>query len=94
LTFRIAGVPPVFRGKTRFCKKDTVKQRKEKKKVLAMMRFANLRENRDSGKRLGSRITLHLKFPEYYPPLGVTATRIQVPIDQGARTKGERCTYL
>jgi hypothetical protein len=46
LTVRIAGEPPAFRGKPRFCKKDTVKRRKDKERVLAMMRFANLRENR------------------------------------------------
>jgi hypothetical protein len=67
------GEPPDFRGKPSFCKKDTVKRRKEKEPVLVMMRFANLRENRDNGKRLGSRIALRLKFPTYYPPLGVTA---------------------
>jgi hypothetical protein len=83
-----------MQGKPRFCKKDTVKRRKEKERVLAMMRFANLRENRDSGKRLGSRIALRLKFPAYYPTLGVAAARIQLPIGQGARTKGERSTYL
>jgi hypothetical protein len=83
LTSRIVGEPPVFRGKTLFCKKDTVKRRKEKERVLAMMRFANLRENRDSGKRLGSRIALRLKFPVYYPPFGVATARIQVPIGQG-----------
>jgi hypothetical protein len=45
LTVRIAGEPPAFRGKARFCKKDTVKRRKEKERVLVMMRFANLRQN-------------------------------------------------
>jgi hypothetical protein len=30
LTVRISGEPPVFRGKPRFCEKDTVKRRKEK----------------------------------------------------------------
>ena len=94
LAARIVGEPPVFRGKPRFCKKDTVKRRKEKERLFAMMRFANLRENRDSGKRLGSRISLHLKFPVYYPPLGVAPVRIKLPIGQGTRTKGERSTYL
>jgi hypothetical protein len=46
LSNRIVGEPPVFRGKPRFYKKDTVKRRKEKKRVLVMMRSANLRENR------------------------------------------------
>jgi hypothetical protein len=68
--------------------------RKEKERILVMMRFANLRENRDSGKRLGSRISLHLKFPVYYPPLGVTPVRIKLPIGQGAYTKGKCSTYL
>ncbi len=68
LTVRISGEPPAFRGKPRFCEKDTVKRRKEKERLFTMMRFANLRENRDNGKRLGSRITHRLKFPSYYPP--------------------------
>ncbi len=38
--------------------KDTVKRR----------RSNNDWENRDNGKRLGSRIALRLKFPAYYPP--------------------------
>jgi hypothetical protein len=78
LVVRIEGEPPDFRAKPRFCKKDTVKRRKEKERVLVMMRFANLRENRDSGKRLGSRIVFRLKFPEYYPPCGVDTDRIQI----------------
>jgi hypothetical protein len=83
-----------LQGKPRICKKDIVKRRKEKERVLVMMRFANLRENRVSGKRLGSRIALRLKFPVYYPPVGVTVVRIQLPIGQGACTKGKRSTYL
>jgi hypothetical protein len=35
-----------------------------------------------NGKRLGSRIALHVKFPAYYPPLGAAATGIQLPIGQ------------
>jgi hypothetical protein len=38
--------------------KDTVKRR----------RSNNEWENRDNGKRLGSKIDLRLKFPVYYPP--------------------------
>jgi uncharacterized protein YcfJ len=38
--------------------KETVKRR----------RSNNDWENRDNGKRLGSRIGLLLKFPAYYPP--------------------------
>jgi hypothetical protein len=30
LAARIAGEPPAFRGKPRFCEKDTVKRRKER----------------------------------------------------------------
>ena len=44
--------------------------------------------DRNNGKRLGSRITLRLKFPAYYPPVGAAAARIQLPIGQGARNQG------
>jgi hypothetical protein len=41
LTARIAGEPPAFRGKPRFCKKDTAKRRRDKERLFAMMKFAN-----------------------------------------------------
>jgi hypothetical protein len=44
LTDRIARELPAFRGKPRFCKKDTVNRRKEIERLFAMMRFANVRE--------------------------------------------------
>jgi len=44
LATRIAGEPPAFRGKPRFCKKDTVKRRKEIERLFVTMRFANVRE--------------------------------------------------
>jgi hypothetical protein len=59
LTVRIAGEPPAFRGKPRFCKKDAAKRRRDKERLFAMMKFANanLREtettvNTGTGKRL------------------------------------------
>jgi hypothetical protein len=64
LAARIAGEPPAFRGKPRFCEKNTVKRRKEK----------NDERKQGNGKRLGSRIALRVKLPTYYPPLGVPTT--------------------
>jgi hypothetical protein len=59
LAARIAGEPPAFRGKPRFCKKDTAKRRRDKERLFAMMKFANLREtetmvNAGTGKRLSA----------------------------------------
>ena len=83
LAARIAGEPPAFRGKPRFCEKNTVKRRKEK----------NDERKQVNGKRLGSRIALRLKFPAYYPPLGAAAAGIQLPIGQGTHIWGNvlRC---
>ena len=43
------------------------------------MKCANLIEQ-SNGKRLGSRITLRLKFPAYYPPVGTSARPSQIRI--------------
>jgi hypothetical protein len=76
--------PPAFRAKPRFCEKNTVKRRKEK----------NDERKQGHGKRLGSRITLLLTFPAYYPPLGAAAARIQLPIGQGTRTRGKFYSFV
>jgi hypothetical protein len=56
LTVRIAGEPPAFRGKPRFCERDTVKRRKEKN--------FDERKQQTNGKPWSSRITLRLKSPD------------------------------
>ncbi len=66
LTARIAGEPPAFRGKPRFCKKDTVKRRRDKERLFAMMKFANLKEQ-SNGEPWRSRITLLLKPSDALP---------------------------
>jgi hypothetical protein len=69
LTVRIAGEPPAFRGKPRFCKKDTAKRRRDKERLFEMMKFANLRENRDNGKRWDWETDLRLlNVQTHYPP--------------------------
>ncbi len=79
LAARIAGEPPTFRGKPRFCEKNTVKRRKGR----------TMERKQVNGKRLGSRIALRLKFPAYYPPLGAAAAGIQLPIQRvRAHTSG------
>jgi hypothetical protein len=55
LTVRITGEPPVFRGKPRFCEKDTVRRRKEKN---------DERKQQTNGKPWRSRIALRLKPPD------------------------------
>jgi hypothetical protein len=69
LAVRIAGEPPAFRGKPRFCTKDTAKRRRDKERLFSMMKFANLRENRDNGKHWDWETALHLlNVQTYYPP--------------------------
>jgi hypothetical protein len=46
-----------------------------------------------NGKRLGSRITLRLKFPAYYPPVGAAAAGIQLPIGQDTHIWGNVLRY-
>jgi hypothetical protein len=55
LAVRNAGEPPAFRGKPRFCEKDTVKRRKEKN---------DERKQQTNGKPWRSRIALLLKSPD------------------------------
>jgi hypothetical protein len=67
-TSKIAGEPPAFRGKPHFCKKDTAKRRRDKERLFAMMKFANLRET-DNGKRWDWETALHLLNTQtHYPP--------------------------
>jgi hypothetical protein len=59
LAARIAGEPPAFRGKPRFCEKDSVRRRKEKN---------DEKKQQTNGKPWRSRITLRLKPPDVLPP--------------------------
>ena len=59
-----------------------------KMQLLQKLRETQQQIDRNNGKRLGSRITLRLKFPAYYPPVGAAAARIQLPIGRGARNQG------
>ena len=67
------------RGKPRFRKKDTENEEGTNNGHLRD-EIANLIEQ-NNGKRLGSRITLPLKFPAYYPPVGTSARPLQIRID-------------
>ena len=83
LAARIAGEPPAFRGKPRFCEKNTVKRRKEK----------NDERKQGNGKTSGVKKALRLKFPEI-PSAWGSCSRNTTTNWSGHTHLGERSTLL
>jgi hypothetical protein len=83
LAARIAGEPPAFRGKPRFCEKNTVKRRKE----------MNDERKQGNGKTSGVKKALRLKFPDI-PSAWGSCSRNTTTNWSGHTHLGERSTLL